>query len=74
MLLLNYTPYTWCNFQHLCDIGSHNDIREHHLPEEYYLRGCIKNVVNLLNTDNLKVLNNLALYIGKALTRQHENY
>ena len=33
-----------------------------------------ENVVNLLNTDNLKVLNYLALYIRKALTRRRENY
>ena len=55
-----------------CDI--YNDLREHHLPEEYYVRGSIENVVNLLNTDNLKVLNNLALYIRKALNRRRENY
>ena len=29
-----------------CDI--YNDLREHHLPEEYYVRGSIENVVNLL--------------------------
>ena len=60
------------HFMFECDI--YNDLREHRLPEECYVRGSIENDVNLLKTDSLKVLNNFAHYIRNALTRRRENY
>ena len=56
----------------LFDCNIYNDLRQRYIPERLYIQGGEERVIELLNSENKRELNNLGHYVFKALARRCE--